>query len=719
MPKQITKKKQIEQAQKEALSEAAKLVLARRDLAIFAQEVLRDPEGNKIEIAPIHDSWVKHLNYCWRIDKGSVILSPYQHGKCPTGNTYIYLANGKRQLVENLVGKNFDILSWDEITQEYKIAKAHCTINGYKEVITFTFQNGASLSVTEEHPIWTPAGWVLAKNLKDNDFVASARYIPELGTKALLDGEAALLGYFVGDGCCTGVGINIHADITNADAAVLNNIKVSCDKLDFDCNIIPTKSLASRAAISDGVRPWLREHDLAYHSSHTKRVPDAIFTAPNYQIAEFIAAYFECDGTVNPLRSGSLEFYSVNKELLEDVQSLLLRFGIVSILKSKKGKYKDDVHWSFRLIITGKEMILKFRNHINLVGDKKVALDNFNLESKTNKLKNGKKAHRGSTNIDIIPKYYRSILLKSSRWHRNHTGINLDQRCKFGTSREIVKLACEAENNHLLAKLIDPKIFWNKIIKVEKSEIAQQTYAIEVDDYHTFLANDIITHNTAWMALALPLWMLGQNPNFRITIVSSAEKIAAKRLQEITNYIESSEDYHRIFPWVKLDPNRPNTDYVVNVTRDARFGAIDYSIEAYGYTSSEGQGSRTDLLIFDDVADEKNSCISPKNRQNLEHLVTSQWLSRRNRSKIKDRAGKVISNKGLLVAIGTRFHEEDIYNYFLESPQGFCTLEQKYQILDTQSKLYEFRHLQTRVVGSLDYPKHPVIQEYKNWEPPE
>lgn len=266
--------------------------------------------------------------------------------------------------------------------------------------------------------------------------------------------------------------------------------------------------------------------------------------------------------------------------------------------------------------------------------------------------------------------------------------------------------------------LRDPEANKIEIAPIHDSWVKHLNYCWRIDKGSVILSP--YQHGkTAWMALALPLWMLGQNPNFRITIVSSAEKIAAKRLQEITNYIESSEDYHRIFPWVKLDPNRPNTDYVVNVTRDARFGAIDYSIEAYGYTSSEGQGSRTDLLIFDDVADEKNSCISPKNRQNLEHLVTSQWLSRRNRSKIKDRAGKVISNKGLLVAIGTRFHEEDIYNYFLESPQGFCTLEQKYQILDTQSKLYEFRYLQTRVVGSLDYPKHPVIQEYKNWEPPE
>lgn len=223
---------------------------------------------------------------------------------------------------------------------------------------------------------------------------------------------------------------------------------------------------------------------------------------------------------------------------------------------------------------------------------------------------------------------------------------------------------------------------------------------------------------SAWMALALPLWLLGQNPNFRIMMVSSAEDIAAKRLQKIAEYIEKSEEYHRVFPWVKFDQNKPNNAHALNIVREGTFGgmtgSIDYSMAAYGYTSSEGQGSRCDVLIFDDVADEKNSCISPATRKNLIGLVTTQWIPRAARptakeQPLKSRDGRIISKKSIICAIGTRFHEEDIYGFWMSSPTGYCTL--------VQSVDDNFDHLNSTVIGSMKHPVHPVLEQYRDWAP--
>lgn len=220
---------------------------------------------------------------------------------------------------------------------------------------------------------------------------------------------------------------------------------------------------------------------------------------------------------------------------------------------------------------------------------------------------------------------------------------------------------------------------------------------------------------TAWLGLALPLWLLGLNPNFRIMVVSSAEEIAAKRIQKIEEYIERSPEYNAVFPWVKRDRNKPWNNHVMSVMRSSAedggiTGSVDYSVAAFGYTSSEGQGSRTDCIIFDDVCDEKNSRLSAAARKNVISLVSSQWISRAaNAPPVYTRDGKFISETALICAIGTRFHIEDLYGFWMGAPDGFCTM--------IQGISEDFTHLDVEVIGSLDNPKHPILTQYKNYIP--
>lgn len=219
---------------------------------------------------------------------------------------------------------------------------------------------------------------------------------------------------------------------------------------------------------------------------------------------------------------------------------------------------------------------------------------------------------------------------------------------------------------------------------------------------------------TAWFGLGLPLWLLGQNPNLRITMISSAEDIAAKRLQKVAEFIEQSKEYHEVFPWVKIDKLKPNNAHALNVKRESESGSltgsIDYSMAAYGYTSSEGQGSRTDVLILDDVVDEKNSCMSPAARKNLIGLVTTQWISRTlNCPPLKSRDSKLISRKALVCGIGTRFHAEDLYGFLIDAPTGYCTM--------IQGVSQDFTHMDVEVIGALEDSPHPVVSQYYHWRP--
>ena len=91
-----------------------------------------------------------------------------------------------------------------------------------------------------------------------------------------------------------------------------------------------------------------------------------------WQVGAFLGAYFACDGTVS--RRGRdrydvvIEYYSVSRGLLEDVQHLLLRLGIQSRLKLKRGRYQGRPHESWRLTITSQDDAARFVERLTVIG---------------------------------------------------------------------------------------------------------------------------------------------------------------------------------------------------------------------------------------------------------------------------------------------------------------------------------------------------------------
>lgn len=73
-------------------------------------------------------------------------------------------------------------------------------------------------------------------------------------------------------------------------------------------------------------------------------VPDAIWHSPKSVVSEFIAGYFEADGTVH--RSG-IGATSKDESLLRDIQRILLIFGIKSRLSCREHKCREfvGVYW--------------------------------------------------------------------------------------------------------------------------------------------------------------------------------------------------------------------------------------------------------------------------------------------------------------------------------------------------------------------------------------
>lgn len=238
---------------------------------------------------------------------------------------------------------------------------------GRLPVVAVHTRLGRRVVAANDHPFLTERGFVDAADLQPGDFLPLVSFNPVAGTYRTAE-EFRLAGYFVGDGCTT----LSNSSFTSADLDTLNDFEMCAKTLGWETSrwIDPRgKGITSRCTAQRsryGPRAWLEGTGLRGSSSHTKRVPGWVWSAPNDRVAEFIGAYFACDGTVEP-DGASIEFYSVNRALLVDVRSLLTRFGIASSLRLKKGRYRGAVHISWRLTVLHRQ---RFAEAIPVVGAK-------------------------------------------------------------------------------------------------------------------------------------------------------------------------------------------------------------------------------------------------------------------------------------------------------------------------------------------------------------
>jgi hypothetical protein len=145
------------------------------------------------------------------------------------------------------------------------------------------------------------------------------------------------------------------------------------------------------------------------------------------------------------------------------------------------------------------------------------------------------------------------------------------------------------------------------------------------------------------------LFDLARNPNLRIKIISNSDANARLRVVSIRKYIESSPEFHRVFPEIQRDMSGAWNDHQLFIKREGY--SKDPSIEGSGIFSS-GIGGRVDKLVFDDPVDLKNAIQEPGSRVRVIEASKQTWLSR-----LDPREGKL--NYVQVLWIATVWHVDD------------------------------------------------------------
>jgi type IV secretory pathway ATPase VirB11/archaellum biosynthesis ATPase len=217
--------------------------------------------------------------------------------------------------------------------------------------------------------------------------------------------------------------------------------------------------------------------------SSTKKIPEFIFNLSAEQLKHFIRGYFSADGTIKKFE---VSCASQSYELLSDLQTLLLRYGIISRINDFERKDR-----CINMSISSSENIEKFKEIGFLQERKNSKLKAYNL-----------KAHHAKT--DVVP-------LSSEKLNRLNTLLKIKLQRRYLEGLQNIGrnyMQKIAPTGSEFNDLSHNDILWDKVKSVKKvSSDETEVFDLSIPKYEKFLCNNIFVHNTRELNIPRENWL--------------------------------------------------------------------------------------------------------------------------------------------------------------------------------------------------------------------
>jgi DNA polymerase III alpha subunit/intein/homing endonuclease len=374
--------------------------------------------------------------------------------------------------------------------------------NGVKPVFRLTTALGRTIKATANHPFYTFDGWRLLEELEVGAQIATPRRIDVGGSIEWPDHEVIALGHLLAEGnLCHPHPVYFYSK----DEAQCEDYIRAAESFDnVTCSVALHKGVYSiYAKRTDATRPpgvftWAAALGLLDKQTANKEMPAAAFQLGARQLGLLISRMWEGDGHIN-VEGRSLFYATASERLARQLQHLLLRFGIISRLRTVNFPYRDG-RIGHQLFVTGNENLARFRDHIavHFVSPaRQDKLDRLCLETV-----------EAMGTKDVVP-----VAMKSAvRAAKNRVGLTwteINERCgvaqrdfyptgaagKHGFARATVQRLADFFEDAELAHAGYSDIYWDSVVSIEYVG-EEQTYDLEVPGVHNFVANDILVHNS-------------------------------------------------------------------------------------------------------------------------------------------------------------------------------------------------------------------------------
>lgn len=505
------------------------------------------------------------------------------------------------------------IVTFDENTHKMGTTKNyHVFTNGVKPLFRLRTKTGRVNVITDNHPFLViedgKLTWKELKDLSVGDRIASpSSYQGLIPGTPLGAEESRLLGYLCGDG---GTNYSDAIRFTNFDKEIVKDMEYVLSK--WGCRLSEHEpgqyGIVYDKWQQNPVLDFSRAHGVQGKKAVEKEVPEAIMNGTEEDIANFLGAYWDCDGWLcsnsktydssHKVPKIEIGVCSASKNLAYGVQHLLLRIGILSSIREKKVKYKDRYNDAWSLVICGRDNQARFMDKIPLKA-KEIKKDHIrNLIQQQNPSNNNY--------LDSIPKgIWEYITEKQNAMNMSDAEVcgndskkNIRLRRQYSPSRKKVLRYAQSLEDDNLKQIASSSIIWDEIKAIDPLDEGT-TYDLTVPDTHTLVAGDIISHNSDVMvvkALYLGYIQPGgeQGRRYRILMIAPMQEHVDEFFARMRELIRNSEELSDSVVEDIKNPNRitfGNGTEIRGITAGTKSGAKAMSV----------RGKGGDVLLYDEM----------------------------------------------------------------------------------------------------------------------
>ena len=424
--------------------------------------------------------------------------------ECVTGDTLVWLTDGRRVPIESLVGTEPEVWAVDERERIVAARSDKVWRVGRRAVLGVQLASGRSIRVTAEHRLLTGKGWCRARELALGERVALARRVPAPAQPLRWPEHwLVLLGHLIGDGSDL-----VHQPLRYTTASEANSEAVRAAAEAFGSRVtrFAGRGQWHQLLISGngnrwhpaGVGSWLKELGIFGQRSHEKRLPAAVFALDDEQIALLLRHLWATDGSITMPRAGRrsgrrVYFSTCSPGLAEDVAALLLRLGIVARLRRVVGR--EGTRPVSTVDVSGADFQRRFLETVGGFGPRAsgaAALAQWLTEA------------QGNTNVDTLPLETFAAVRAAMRAQGISTRAMARMRgtryggsshFQFAPSRALLADYAERLSIPQLQERASSDLFWDRVIGIEPLG-EEEVFDLTVPGPASWLSDGVVSHNS-------------------------------------------------------------------------------------------------------------------------------------------------------------------------------------------------------------------------------
>ena len=451
-------------------------------------------------------------SFAQQIFKQILGFGEYGFPECVVGETRVVDADsGKWLTIDEIVGGRARLrntLACDEDLRLRKRKVLRVIQSGVKPVWRLRSALGHEIMATAEHPFMTMGGWRELGKLKVGDHVATARAIPVSGRRRWPRHQILVLADLIAEGnlCHPNTFYFYTTESWHCGEFVkaverFPNTRAVIER-HKGCFSVRVRRINRKR--ESGAVTWARGLGIWGCGARAKQLPSEVFELCDSNLALLLARLWEGDGGFS--LKGHASYGTASHQLALQVQCLLLRLGIISRLYRRKRSYKGRFLEHQVITVTGEDALRRFWQRIG-----RRFLDPKKRRS-SRLIALPRKDARMSR--DIIPVEVRSIMRRERdaqglTWKEigRNSGLCIREiqsrgSAKIGFRRHVIGDVAEVLKSRDLSRLASSDLYWDRIVEIEPVG-DRETYDLQIEGDHNFLANHFVVHNSHSASFAL------------------------------------------------------------------------------------------------------------------------------------------------------------------------------------------------------------------------